>query len=143
MNKLSLISIALALITASCAVEKNTSKISSQSNQTFDKEVNQYSAELVARSNNSISSPSNPKKKTDMPAYVITYQIEKDEIKTRQDADTNPTSFAINTGITKMWSDMFCTKELKSIMQKHDVFMITGQLVGKDGKKYSMSPCMR
>ncbi len=143
MKKVSLAAIALSLIASSCAVEDKSSNTSSNSNFSFDEAVNQYSKELVARANNSISSPSNPKKTTDTPTYVITYQIEKDEIKTRQDAATNPTSFAINTGITKMWSNMFCTEELKNIMQKYDVFMITGQLVGKDGKKYSMSACMK
>lgn len=139
MKRVSLTSMALALIVSSCAVEDESSK----SNLSFDEAVNQYSKELVARANNSISSPSNPKKTSDRPTYVITYQIEKDEIKTRQDASTNPTSFAINTGITKMWSNMFCTDELKSIMQKYDVFMTTGQLVDKEGEKYSMSICMK
>ncbi len=109
---------------------------------TFDDEMNQYSRDLVARANESISSPSNPEKTTDTPTYIVTYVIEKDEIKTRKDGDTNNVSFAINTGITKMWGNLFCTSELKGILSKYDVFMVTGQLVGKDGERYSMSPCM-
>ena len=110
---------------------------------TFDDEMNQYSRDLVARANESISTPSSPKKTTDMPSYVVTYVIEKDEIKTRKDGATNNVSFAINTGITKMWSNLFCTNDLKSLMAKYDVFMVSGRLVGKDGVDHSLSPCMR
>lgn len=142
MKKLLLPTIALALLSSSCAVDSGSNNLSSKSNLSFDEAVNKYSNELVERANNSISSPSNPDKTTDRPTYVITYVIEKDELKTRKDASINPTSFAINTGITEIWSNLFCTEELKGIMQKYDVFMITGQLIDKDGEKYSMSVCM-
>ena len=142
MKNLLLPTIALALISSSCAVDSSSNNPPSKSNLSFDEAVNNYSNELVARANNSISSPSNPEKTTDSPTYVITYVIEKDELKTKKDANINPTSFAINTGITVIWSDLFCTDELKGIMQKYNVFMITGQLIDKNGEKYSMSACM-
>jgi hypothetical protein len=142
MKNLLLPTIALALISSSCAVDSSSNNPPSKSNLSFDEAVNNYSNELVARANNSISSPSNPEKTTDSPTYVITYVIEKDELKTRKDADINPTSFAINTGITEIWSNLFCTEELKGIMQKYNVFMISGHLIDKEGEKYSMSSCM-
>ena len=132
MKKITLTSVGLALIGASCAA-----------NLSFDEAVNQYSAKLVENANYSISSPSNPEKTSDIPTYVITYQIENDKMKTRKDADTNQTSYLVNTGITQMWTNMFCTQELKEIMRKYEIFMITGQLTDKNGEKHSMSVCMK
>lgn len=143
MKKLLLPAIVFALISSSCAVDSSSNNPPNKSNLSFDEAVDKYSNELVTRANNSISSPSKPDKTTDRPTYVITYVIEKDELKTRKDADTNPTSFAINTGITTIWSNLFCTDELKGIMQKYDVFMISGQLIDREGETYSMSACMK
>ena len=125
--------IVLTIATSACSTR----------NMTFAEEMNQYSNDLIDRANKSISTPSNPEKTTDMPSYVITYVIEKDEIKTRKDGSTNEVSFIFNTAISKMWSDMFCTNELKSIMAKYDVFMVSGQLFGKDGARHSVSVCMK
>lgn len=142
MKKLLLPIIALALLSSSCTVDSGSNNLPTKLNLSFDEAVNKYSNELVARANNSISSPSKPDKTTDRPTYVITYAIEKDALKTRKDAKVNPTSFAINTGITEIWSNLFCTEELKGIMQKYDVFMISGQLIDKSGEKNSISVCM-
>jgi len=119
-----------------------TSACSTQ-NMNFAEEMNRYSYDLIDRANKSISTPSTPKKTTDMPSYVIRYVIEKDEIKTRKDGSTNKVSFMFNTVVTKMWSDLFCTNELKSIMAKYDVFMVSGQLFGKDGARHSVSMCIK
>ena len=108
----------------------------------FELAMKQYSEGLVTKTNGSISNPTSPEKTTDMPSYVVRYTINDDALKMKDDASTNRTSYAINVGITTAWSQAFCTDELKSIMRKYDVKMITGQLVLPDGEKQSMSPCM-
>jgi len=108
----------------------------------FELAMNQYSKRVVAKTNGSISNPTSPEKTTDMPSYVVRYTINDDALKTKDDASTNRTSYAINVGITTAWSQAFCTDELKSIMRKYDIKMVTGQLVLPDGEKQSMSPCM-
>ena len=145
MKQLAFVSICMALAISGCSVDQgSSSKAPStiRSSMTFDDDMNQYSRDLVARANESISTPSSPKKTTDMPSYVVSYVIEKDEIKTSKDGATNDVSFAVNTAITNMWSNLFCTNDLKSIMAKHDVFMVSGHLIGKDGVRHSMSSCM-
>lgn len=133
----------LAVSASSCSSGSNSTYTSTVASSSFEEEINKYSDELVVRANNAISTPSQPKKTTDTPTYVITYVIEKDELKTRKDADVNPTSYAINTGITKLWSNLFCTDELKGIMHDYDVFMVSGQLIDQKGEKYSLSACMK
>lgn len=142
--KLTYLSLILLAITASsCSLGSSSDNLTYKTNLSFEKEIHQYSNELIERANNSISSASQPEKTTDMPSFVITYLIEKDELKTRKDADTKIISLAINNGITELWRDLFCTDELKDMIQKYDVVMITGQLVDKSGQKHSMSLCMK
>ena len=105
--------------------------------------MHQYSKELVAKYDQVISTPSLPKRTTDMPSYFVTYVIENDDIKTRKDAASNTVSFAVNSAITKRWGDMFCTSELENILKKYDVVMVGGQLIGKDGVKHSLTTCMQ
>jgi len=112
-------------------------------NMNFAEEMNRYSYDLIDRANKSISTPSNPKKTSDSPSYVITYVIEKDEIKTRKDGSTNKVSFMFNTVVTNMWSDLFCTNELKSIMAKYDIYMVSGKLYDKDYAEHSVSMCIK
>lgn len=108
----------------------------------FESAMNQYSKELIAKTNGSISNPTSPEKTTDIPSYLVRYTINNDALKTKDDASTNRTSYAINVGITTAWSQEFCTDELKEIMRTYDIKMITGQLVLPDGDKQSVSPCM-
>tara|TARA_B100000674_G_C37921586_1_gene953548 strand:+ start:464 stop:880 length:417 start_codon:yes stop_codon:yes gene_type:complete len=130
--------IVLALLVSSCSSKKATTP-----KKYFFDEMHQYSKELVAKYDTAISTPSYPKRTTDMPSYFVTYVIEDDAIKTRSDASSNSVSFAINSAITKRWGDMFCTSELKSIMKMYGVVMVGGQLLDKDGVKHSLTTCMQ
>ena len=105
--------------------------------------MHQYSKDLVVKYDQVISTPSYPKRTTDMPTYFVTYVIENDDIKTRKDAASNTVSFAVNSAITKRWGDMFCTSELKNLMKEYDVVMVGGQLIGKDGVDHSLTTCMQ
>lgn len=110
--------------------------------KSFELAMDQYSKKLVQKTNGSISNPTTPEKTTDMPSYVVKYTINDDALKTKADGSTNTTSYAINVGITTAWSQSFCTDELKGIMRKYNVKMISGQLVLPDGERQSMSACM-
>ena len=131
-----------ALLVSSCSSEGGSTKTASPTIN-FAYEMHQYSKELVAKYDQVISTPSLPKRTTDMPSYFVTYVIENDDIKTRKDAASNTVSFAVNSAITKRWGDMFCTSELENILKKYDVVMVGGQLIGKDGVKHSLTTCMQ
>lgn len=109
----------------------------------FPSEMNAYSRQLVAKTNSSIVNPTSPEQTTDMPSYVVRYTVVNKALNTKSDGDSNMVSYALNTGITAAWSSAFCTDELKQIMKKYDIPMVTGQLISKSGEQESMSACMK
>jgi hypothetical protein len=124
---------------SSCS--SNTSE--NGSDDSFASAMNSYSRQLVARTNSSITNPTVPEQTTDMPSFVVKYTVVNRALDTKSDGDKNIVSYAINTGITTAWSRAFCTDELKEIMGRYDVAMVTGQLVSKSGENESMSVCMK
>lgn len=143
LRKTFIATITLVLLQACSDPQAGTANIeTTNESTTFEKAMNNYSDRLVEKTNLSISNPTSPKKTTDMPSYVVKYTINNDALITKEDGDKNITSYAINTGITTAWSQAFCTDDLKMIMSKYGVKMVTGQLVSRDGEKHSMSACM-
>lgn len=109
----------------------------------FPSEMNEYSRQLVVKTNSSIINPTSPEQTTDMPSYLVKYTVVNNALNAKSDGDKNMVSYAINTGITAAWGRAFCTEELKQIMQKYDIAMVTGQLISKSGENQSMSVCMK
>ena len=129
------------VLASSCLLLLQSCSDSSPSSD-FTSAMNRYSKELVGKSKASISNPTPPRMTSDLPSYIVEYTIVADALMTKKDGDKNTSSFALNTGITAVWSSTFCTQKLKDLMSEYGVKMVTGQLVSKDGEKHSMSTCM-
>jgi hypothetical protein len=113
------------------------------SDDSFPSAMNAYSHKLIAITNSSISNPTVPEQTTDMPSFIVKYTVMNKSLNTKSDGDKNIVSYAINTGITEAWGRAFCTDELKEIMSKYGVEMVTGQLISKSGAYESMSACTK
>lgn len=128
------------LFFASCSTTDSMNESPSASN--FDEAIKLYSNSILKASSSGITKASLPEKTTESPTYVIFYTTTDPSMLTKEIRSNDVIGYAQNISITNRWNQKFCSEKLKSIIKEFNIFMISGQLVGPSGKKYSLSACM-
>lgn len=75
-------------------------------------------------------------------AYMIVFQTSSKDMLTKSDGADNPQSFDWNISVTNKWKEIFCTANIKKIMQEESIGMVTGVIADEKMVKHSMAPCL-
>lgn len=82
------------------------------------------------------------KKTTSDPlGYVMVFHTTSTDMLTKSDAANNSKSYEMNIKITNKWKSMFCTSDLKKIMQEKSIGMVTGIIQDSRMVDHSLAPC--
>ena len=79
---------------------------------------------------------------TPVVAFVIAFSTDREELMSRGGAEPGNEAYLINRGRTSAWSARFCTPQLKSVMARYAIDMVTGTLTDPAGEIQSVAPCM-
>jgi hypothetical protein len=82
------------------------------------------------------------KKTTSDPlGYVIVFDTTSTDMLTRSYAADDLKSYEMNIKITNKWKTMFCTNDLKKIMQNKSIGIVTGIIQDSRMVDHSLAPC--
>ena len=111
---------------------------------TVTQDLDSYSQTVVAATGGNISNPTPAQKTGDKPmlSYVVKFHTSDPALMAKEDGDTNKISYAFNGALQEAWSRRFCTPQLKSIMAKHEVFLVSGHLLDAGTKMQVFTSCM-
>lgn len=73
--------------------------------------------------------------------YQIKFETDREELMSSPGAEPGNAAFYSNTGRTEAWSARFCTPKLKSLMARHGIDIVIGDLTNSAGTTQSMSIC--
>ena len=107
-------------------------------------DLDTYSQTIVTATLGNILNPTPAEQTGEAPmlSYVIKFETSDPALMSEEDGDTNKVSYALNGALEAAWSRRFCTHQLKAIMAKHDVFLISGHLLNDRGEMQVFTPCM-
>lgn len=137
----------LALIASSVSSCSSSSHSTSSENklhtaETFEEAIKMHSNSIVETSSGSITKASPPEKTTESPTYIIYYTVTDPAMLTKSINPNDSVAYERNLAITNQWSEKFCSTQLKSVMEKFSVLMVSGLLVTPSGQKHSLSACV-
>lgn len=75
-------------------------------------------------------------------AFVLRFETSDEALMSRPVAEPGDAGYVINSGRRNLWSRRFCTAELRSIMSRHRIVMVTGNLTDLMGEIQSVSACL-
>lgn len=81
--------------------------------------------------------------RTPLIAYVISFTTNDSAFHSNPAAATDNAAYVENTGKRLIWEARFCTNELKSIMRRAKINVVTGDLQNSSGKTQFMAMCNR
>lgn len=134
----------LILAAAGCSSPDTGQQIERATSPSVAQDLDNYSQIVVRAAAQNIFNPSPAQKTGEMPtlSYVVKFHTSDPSLMSKDNGDTNDESYAYNIALNEAWSRRFCTPELKAIMAKHDVFMVSGHLLDAGGKMQTFVPCM-
>ncbi len=82
-------------------------------------------------------------KTTDKPllAYKIIFMTDSKAMLSEPNADKDQTAYSINAARTAVWQTKFCSGQLKILMKKMGVDLVSGELQSFSGKTQRMAVC--
>ena len=104
--------------------------------------LKKYATQLVTNSDGMLLNHRPPVWTSDTPTYALTFVTNSADLLTERFVGENQVAYQRNLQITKRWQDMFCTSELKQILEDQNIFMVMGQLADSEGEKHSMALCV-
>ena len=79
--------------------------------------------------------------KSPMNAFKLTFKTDDDALMSASGAAPGNAAYLVNIGRTKAWSAKLCTKQLKAMMSRYKIDLVTGDLANLSGKTQSMAIC--
>ena len=76
-----------------------------------------------------------------MNGYKLKFKTDNHALMSVAGAEPTNAAYLTNVGRTKLWSAKFCTRSLKSIMSRHKIDIVTGDLTDLKGERQSMAIC--
>ena len=105
-------------------------------------DLQSYANTVVQATGGEVNSVSvEPTTREPMYAFQIRFMTTNDALMSDPNARPGNAAYLTNVGRTKAWSTRFCTPELKAIMERHAIDMVTGNLTDTNGDTQSMSIC--
>lgn len=131
------ISAFLVLILASCTDRERSETPTPISSVLPDLE--RYAASVVEATNGAVAFVSVTQTTAD--AFQIQFKSGHEALMSQPGAEPGNAAYLSNVGRTKAWSTRFCTPELKAIMSRFGVDIVTGNLTDLAGDTQSMAIC--
>jgi hypothetical protein len=78
-----------------------------------------------------------------MLAYRIDFKTNLKSMMARQDADKNKEAYLMNVGKRELWNSKFCTDNLKNIMRKFQIDLVSGMLQNQAGEMQFLATCFK
>jgi len=78
-----------------------------------------------------------------MLAYRVDFRTNLKSLMARQNADKNKEAYLMNVGIRELWNSKFCTDDLKNIMRKFRIDLVSGMLQNQTGEMQFLSTCFK
>lgn len=78
-----------------------------------------------------------------MRAYRVDFSSSLKSMMARQDADKNKEAYLLNVGKRELWQQKFCTDDLKNIMRKYQIDLVSGMLQNKLGEMQFLASCFK
>ncbi len=79
--------------------------------------------------------------KSPMNAFKLHFKTGDDALMSASGAAPGNAAYLANYGRTKAWSIKFCTSQLKALMSRHQIDLVTGDLTDLRGDTQSMTIC--
>lgn len=110
-----------------------------------DASLQSYGKRVEASSKKGIMKMDTVFKTTDTPmlAYRIDFKTSDKALLARQDAEKNRESYLLNVGVRELWKSKFCTAELRAIMYRYNVNLVSGMLKNKAGEMQFLATCFK
>lgn len=110
-----------------------------------DASLQSYGKRVEASSKKGIMKMDTVFKTTDTPmlAYRIDFKTSDKALLARQDAEKNRESYLLNVGVRELWKSKFCTVELRAIMYRYNVNLVSGMLKNKAGEMQFLATCFK
>lgn len=78
-----------------------------------------------------------------MLAYRVDFRTNLKSMMARQDADKNKEAYLMNVGKRELWNSKFCTNDLKNIMRKFQIDLVSGMLQNQAGEMQFLATCFK
>ncbi|MDO8033102.1 hypothetical protein O3297_06735 [Janthinobacterium sp. SUN128] len=74
-------------------------------------------------------------------SYVLKFSTDAAEFMSEPGADVDRVKFLANLGRTEIWQSKVCTKKIKQLMTKHEMFLVSFNLTNMSGETQAMGVC--
>jgi hypothetical protein len=79
--------------------------------------------------------------KSPLNAFKLQFKTDRDALMSAPGAAPGNAAYLANFGRTELWSTRFCTEELKAIMSRYKIDLVSGDLTNLKGETQSISMC--
>ena len=120
----------------------STSQASSTRSETLMVDLEKYGNAVSVTTDGTVKFVS-ARQTTESPTNAFQLKFETDDaaLMSGLGAESGNAAYLTNVGITRAWSVRFCTDELKAIMSRYRIDLVTGNLTNLEGKTQRMSIC--
>jgi predicted nucleic acid-binding Zn ribbon protein len=79
--------------------------------------------------------------KSPLNAYKIYFKTDREELMSVSGAEYGNAEYFTNAGITKVWTERFCTQQLKEIISQYEIDLVSGDLSDFNGETQRVAVC--